>query len=262
MGSIRLKPIEMDGLMPPGRQDFGQLVEKLFRSPPPGRERPYVVANFISTLDGRATIQGSTERLGFHTDARVVMRLRTFADAVLIGAGTMRAERYDRMIPVPRLRMYREQIGLPTDPLTVIVSDSMELPWDAGLFTDGHGDVVVVTGSTRPPPATATPVVPMRFEGGLDLPAVLGRLYRECGVKTILCEGGPTLLHRAVRDGLVDDLFLTHNPAVVGDDERGLLHGRLPAPVGAELAWVLVAEGELFSRWRLADVGDRSPGIE
>jgi riboflavin biosynthesis pyrimidine reductase len=263
MAPIRLKPIEMQGLMPPGRQDFGELAEGLLRSPPTGDELPYVVANFISTLDGRATIGGSTEPLGFHADARVVMRLRTFADAVLIGAGTMRVERYDRMVPVPRLRGYRAQIGLPADPLTVIVSGNMDLPWDAGLFTDGHGEVVVATTSAQsPPPATATRVETIRYDGAVDLAALLAHLRRERGIETVVCEGGPTLLGEALRGGLVADLFLTHNPILAGDGERGLLHGRLPTPVAAELAWVLVAEGELFSRWRLADANERSPTIE
>ena len=137
---IELRPITMRGLIPSGEEvNFGALLEELLRSPPETR-RPYLACAFISTLDGRATIAGRTETLGFQMDARVLMRLRTFADAVVIGANTMRVERYDRMLPVQRLREYREQIGLPADPLTVIVSHSLDLPWDAGLFTDGHGD--------------------------------------------------------------------------------------------------------------------------
>jgi riboflavin biosynthesis pyrimidine reductase len=248
---IELLPITMRGLFPAGEEvDFGRLLEELLRSPR-GRRRPYVACAFISTLDGRATIAGRTEALGFHMDARVLMRLRTFADAIVIGANTMRVERYDRMLPVQRLREYREQIGLPADPLTVIVSRSLDLPWDAGLFTDGHGEVVIATTSQASPPPTATSVELIRHRGEVDLSALLARLHRERGVETVSCEGGPTVLRNLVADGLVDDLFLTHNPILTGDGERSLLHGTLPAPVPAELLWVLEGEGELFTRWRV-----------
>lgn len=249
---IQLRPITMRGLFPSGDVDFGKLVEDLLRSPP-GTRRPYLTCAFISTLDGRATIAGKTEGLGFQTDARVLMRLRTFADAVMIGANTMRVERYDRMLPVQRLREYREQIGLPADPLTVIVSRSLDLPWDAGLFTDGYGEVVIATTSTLAPPPTATNVELVRHSDEVDLQGLLEHLHRERGIESVSCEGGPTVLHNLIAAGLVDDLFLTHNPVLTGDGERSLMHGILPAPVAAELRWVLEGEGELFTRWRIAD---------
>jgi 5-amino-6-(5-phosphoribosylamino)uracil reductase len=252
VSEIELHPILMRPLAgEKSRVDLGEMVEDLLRSPPAG-DRPYVACTFISTLDGRATVSGSTERLGFHADARVVMRLRTFADAVMIGAGTMRVERYDRMLPVPRLRGYREQIGLPSDPLTVIVTQTMDLPWDAGLFTDGNGTVILATPSTIDPPETATEVEVLRFEQSVDFDLLLERLARERGVRSLVCEGGPTVLHALVRDGLVDDLFLTTNPLLVGSSERSLMQGSLSEPAAAELLWALEVEGELFTRWRIA----------
>lgn len=249
---IDLRPIWMRGLMPePGQRDFGAMVENLLRNPP-GERRPYLACSFISTLDGRATVSGRTEKLGFQTDARALMRLRTFADAVMIGAGTMRVERYDRMLPVPRLRGYREQIGLSPDPLTVLITRTMDLPWDAGLFTDGHGDVVIATTSTAPPPPTATNVELLLYDGAVDFRALLAHLHRERGVETVVCEGGPTVLGELAGNGLLDDLFLTHNPLLVGDGERALIQGEMPEPVAAELAWALEAESELFTRWRIS----------
>lgn len=249
--TVQLKPIWMQSLIPAeGRRDFGELAEGLLREPPVASP-PYLACNFISTLDGRATLGGSTEKLGFATDTRVLMRLRTFADAVVIGAGTMRVERYDRMLPVARLREYRAQIGLPEDPLTVIVTETMDLPWDAGLFTDGHGDVLLATPSSASPPATATSVEVLRYPGRVDLGALLSDLARERNVRSVVCEGGPTVLGGMVSAGLVDDLFLTLDPVLAGDRERALMHGGLQSPVAAELAWLLEAEGELFTRWQL-----------
>lgn len=234
-----------------GKRDFGEMAEQLLRSPH-GRRRPYLACSFISTLDGRATVSGSTERLGFPTDGRALMRLRTFADAVIIGAGTMRVERYDRMLPVPRLRGYREQIGLRPDPLTVIVSHSLDLPWDAGLFSDGHGEVIVATTSSAPLPPTKTSVEVLRYDQAVDLRSLLAHLHDRLGVEAVSCEGGPTVLRELVAEGLVDDLFLTHNPILAGDGERGLMRGALASPVPAELVWALEAEGELFTRWRVS----------
>lgn len=260
---IKLRPIWMNSLIPAGgRHDFGTMVEELFRSPP-GERRPYIACNLIGTLDGRATLHGSTETLGFQTDARVLMRMRTFADAVLIGAGTMRVERYDRMLPVDRLRGYRRQIGLPEDPLTVIVSGSMDLPWDAGLFSDGHGTVIIATTSSAPPPpSVATELELLRYEGAVELRSLLAHLHREHGVEGVSCEGGPSLLRDLVEERLIDDLFLTQNPVLAGDAERNLLGGHLSSPVSASLAWALEAEGELFTRWRVEGPASTGPGIE
>jgi riboflavin biosynthesis pyrimidine reductase len=242
----------MRSLLPPEpRVDFGELASELMRSPAAGR-RPYVACSFISTLDGRATVAGSTAALGFETDGRVLMRMRAFADAVLVGAGTIRVERYERILPVERLRAHREQIGLSPEPLTVLVSNRMDLPWESKLFSEGHGTVVVATTSSLDPPETSTEVEVRRYPERVDLADLLTYLHRERGVDSISCEGGPTLLHSLVADQLVDDLFLTHNPVLAGDGERSLMHGTLPAPLRGELVWVLEADEELFTRWRLS----------
>lgn len=247
---IELEPIPMQSLVPAeGEIDFGAWVERLLRSPSDG-QLPYLACNFIGTLDGRATVGGETEALGFRTDGRVLMRMRTFADAVMLGAGTMRVEQYERMLPVPRLRGYREQIGLPADPLTVVISNRMRLPWEAKLFTDGHGEVLIATTSSAAPPPTETRVEVIRYEDTIDFDDLLRRLRRERGVESISCEGGPTLLRVLIELGLVDDLFLTLNPVLVGEGERSLIGGPLPAPVRVRLTWALEAEEELFTRWR------------
>src|SRR3954462_2538829 len=95
-------------------------------------DRPYLILNFATTLDGRAAISGKSGPIGSGTDTEMLQRLRTRVDAVMIGAGTMRAERYGRIVSDPDLRAYRESTGLTHDPLAVLVSNRLELPWDAG----------------------------------------------------------------------------------------------------------------------------------
>ena len=112
-----------------------------------------MITNFAVTLDGRATIHGRSGAIGSDTDTEMLVGLRTKVDAVMIGAGTMRAERYGRVVPDPEKRARRERDGLPHDPLAVIVSGRLDLPWDATLFTDGGGRVLIFTASeTQAPP--------------------------------------------------------------------------------------------------------------
>jgi len=212
-------------------------------------DRPYLILNFATTLDGRAAIDGRSGPIGSATDTEMLQRLRTRVDAVMIGAGTMRAERYGRMVSDPDLRAYRERSGLAHDPLGVIVSNRLELPWDAKLFTDGGGHVVVFTASEQQPPETATPVTVVRHPDGVELDRALEWLLAERGIRSVLCEGGPTLHGRLREGGLADELFLTIAPKIAGGEAPRVLEGALPDVDQVELAWLLESESELFARY-------------
>jgi riboflavin-specific deaminase-like protein len=212
-------------------------------------DRPYLILNFATTLDGRAAIDGRSGAIGSATDTEMLQRLRTRVDAVMIGAGTMRAERYSRMVSDPDLRAYRERTGLAHDPLGVIVSNRLELPWDAKLFTDGGGHVVVFTASEQQPPETATPVTVVRHPDGVELDRALEWLLSERGTRSVLCEGGPTLHGRLREGGLADELFLTIAPKIAGGEGPRVLEGALPDIDQVRLAWLLESESELFARY-------------
>lgn len=214
------------------------------------KDRPYLILNFATTLDGRAAINGRSGAIGSDTDTEMLQRLRTRVDAVMIGAGTMRAERYGRIVSDPQLRAYRERTGLAHDPLAVIVSNRLELPWDAGLFTDGGGRVVIFTASDQDPPETATSVTVIRHPEGVDLDRLMEWLRVERGICSVLCEGGPTLHGRLREGGLADELFLTIAPKVAGGEGPRILEGALPDVDNVELAWLLDADSELFARYR------------
>ena len=213
-------------------------------------ERPYLILNFVTTLDGRAAIGGRSGPIGSATDSEMLLRLRTRVDAVMIGAGTMRAERYGRIVPDPQLRAYRERTLLSHDPLAVIVSNRLELPWDAGLFTDGGGRVVIFTASDQEPPETVTPVAVVRHPDGVELDRAMEWLRKERGIRSMLCEGGPTLHGRLREGGLADELFLTIAPKIAGGEGPRILEGALADIDNVELAWLLESESELFARYR------------
>lgn len=213
-------------------------------------DRPYLILNFATTLDGRAAVDGTSGAIGSDTDTEMLQRLRTRVDAVMVGAGTMRAERYGRIVSDPEFRGYREQTGLAHDPLTVIVSNRLELPWDVGLFTAGGGPVVIFTASEQEPPETATPVTVVRHPEGVDLGRALAWLLEERGIRSVLCEGGPTLHGRLREGGLADELFLTIAPKIAGGEGPRILEGALPDVDEVELAWLLESGSELFARYR------------
>lgn len=212
-------------------------------------ERPLVGMNFVTTLDGRATIEGRSGPIGSDADTAMLAGLRTRFDAVMIGAGTMRVERYGRPARRPETRAQREAVGLAPEPLMVLISGRLDLPWDAPLFESG-AEVLIFTASETEPPETASAVELVRHPGAVDLTEALRHLRRERGIRSLLSEGGPHLHEQMQADGLVDDLFLTIAPKLSGGEGPTILEGRLPKVVGFELAWLLEREGELFARYR------------
>jgi riboflavin-specific deaminase-like protein len=216
----------------------------------PHEDRPFLAMNFAATVDGRATISGVSGPIGSDTDTAMLAGLRRRFDAVMIGAGTMRAERYGRLAQEPETRERRERIGLPPDPLMVIVSGRLDLPWDAPLFTAGGGRVLIFTASEAEPPATATTLQVVRHEGFVNLAEALRDLRQEHGVRALLCEGGPGLHAELEGGGTVDDLFLTIAPKLAGGGAPRIIEGELPAVAELELAWLLENDGELFARYR------------
>jgi riboflavin biosynthesis pyrimidine reductase len=216
----------------------------------PHAERPRVAVNFATTVDGRATIAGVSGPIGSDTDAAMLVGLRGRSDALMIGAGTMRAERYGPLVPSEEKQERREQLGLPPFPLMVIVSGRLDLPWDANLFTAGAGEVLIFTGSEAEPPETKTSLQIVRHEGFVDVVEALRYLRQERGVRALLCEGGPGLHNQLEGGGLVDDLFLTIAPKLAGGGGPRILEGDLPGVAQLELGWLLEESGELFVRYR------------
>jgi len=218
------------------------------RAPP---DRPYVVLDMVASLDGKAVLEGRTRGLSSDTDRAIFHQLRTQADAVMVGAGTVRTERYGRMVKRPDLREKREREGLAPDPLAVIVSGSLALPPDLPLLQDPESRVLIATGSDAELGDIPASVAYERT--GDDLRLLLARLRAEHGVRSVLCEGGPTLNFHLLGGGLVDELFLAISAQIVGGVAALTIvgGGAFIEPASAELVWLAEAEGDLFTRWRL-----------
>jgi riboflavin-specific deaminase-like protein len=235
----------------PGETTVEQQLDSYRPWEQPGGERPFVATNFAVTVDGRATISGVSGPIGSDADTEMLSRLRTRFDAVMIGAGTMRVEQYGRLASKQETRERRERIGLGPEPLMVLISGRLDLPWDAPLFTAGGGRVLVFTSSEAEPPETATDLVVVRHEEAVDLPAALRHLRAECGIRALLCEGGPHVHSQLWAEDLVDELFLTTAPRLTGAEGPRMLEGEaLPDITELDLAWLLEQDGELFARYR------------
>lgn len=216
----------------------------------PPEDRPHVAVNMVTTLDGRASLNGRTVDLGKQADIDLLLKLRTRFDAVMIGGGTMRAERYGRIIKDPEARADREKLGLAQDALAVIISGRLDLPFDAGLFTDGGGRVLIFTNDEGPAPETKTPVDLVKVEGPIQINQVLDHLRHKCGVRGLLCEGGPSVLGQLAGAEAFDDLFLTIASTISGErDAPRIMEGSLSAPQELDLVSLAEAEGELFARY-------------
>jgi riboflavin-specific deaminase-like protein len=213
-------------------------------------ERPYLGINMVSSLDGKATLDWRTKGLSTELDRRLFHHLRTQADAVMVGAGTAREERYGRMTKNEELSEKRVADGRTAEAVAVVISGRLDLPGDLPLLNDPEQAVLIATGSDAELPGLGAQVEYARV--GDDLPRLMAEL-QERGVRSVLCEGGPTLNSFLFAAGLVDELFLTMNPKIVGGAAAlTIVAGReLVEPTELDLVSVAEAEGELFTRWRV-----------
>ena len=147
---------------------------------------PWLRANMVSTVDGSATgASGTSGGINNAADKVVFDHLRATCDAIVVGAGTARAEGYG-----------------PADVPIVVISRGDEVP--EGLRDAPDGRVLL-----RP----------------LGDPGDLRAWLADQGWQSVLCEGGPSLLADLVAAGVVDELCTTTVPTLVGGDHPRIVHG-------------------------------------
>lgn len=216
-------------------------------------QRPHVAVNMVHTTDGRAAVDGRTAPISSVADRQLFHGLRTRVDAVMVGAGTLRVERYGRIVRDAERREQRRRAGLQPDPLAIVVSGSLELPSDLPLLQDPDSRVMIITSSERSIEGLGAEVQYMRFPAGVDLREALARLRSDNRVRSILCEGGPRLNASLIAAGLIDELFLTTFPQIAGG--AGALSivddASLAAPIQLSLLSLCEHGGELFARYAL-----------
>lgn len=218
------------------------------------RGRPYVLLNMISTVDGKASVGGKSGPIGNEADRVLFAALRTQVDAVMVGAGTIRAERYGRLVRDPALRARREQLGLKPDPLAVVVSSRLDIPADLPLFGDEHSKVVIFTNTRRELDGCEAEVSIEHVEGKtVPLPEAMWALRERYDVRSLLLEGGPGLAGGMLAEGLIDELFLSLAPKLAGGEQAPTIFSGLQPCGTCKLELVTVYEWQscLFLRYRI-----------
>ena len=236
-----------------------QAVDELALGENAPADRPYVVANMVATADGHATIGGRSGPLGGEADRALFHALRGRVEAVMAGTGTLRAERYGRLVRDSAAREARAARGLAPDPIAFVVTRSGRLPLDIPLFQDPGSTVAVYSASAvEAGDCPATVHVTRLAESSMG--AAVRALSADHGVRSLLCEGGPTVLGALVREGLVDELFLTVAPLLAaGEPALPTVTGQaFPHPARLRLRWVLESEDELMLRYQV-DASGRAP---
>jgi riboflavin-specific deaminase-like protein len=213
--------------------------------------RPYLVLNMVTTADGRVAIGGRSGPIGNAADQDLFHALRTRVDAVMVGAGTLRAETYGRLVRKEHRREARVRAGLAPEPLAVVVSGRLDLPDDLPLLHDPEQDVLVATFSDRELPGAARIEYLRSDAAAVHIPALLAEL-RARGVRSVLCEGGPTLNAELLQARAVDELFHCLAPKLAGEPGAPtMVTGVLHETVEMELVWLLENESHAFMRYRL-----------
>src|SRR5258706_3408045 len=226
---------------------FGRL--KFPRHPGP----PYIIGNFVTTLDGVVTLNepghaGGGDISGYNRHDQMVMGLlRAMADAVIVGAGTLRSvpqHRWTAQYIYPPLadayQQLRTSLGKPAPPLNVIVTAHGEVSLDLPVFQSGEVPVLLVTTAqgaerirTQHLPLS-TQLSSVKSAGSLSARAILEAVNRVRQCEVILVEGGPQLMGDFFAEQSLDELFLTLAPQIAGRDgtvERpGLVTGQRFAP--------------------------------
>jgi riboflavin biosynthesis pyrimidine reductase len=212
--------------------------------------RPRVAAAMIASVDGRATVGGRSAGLGHPADTALLRELRTAVDAILVGPGTLRAERYADLLDDDQ-RERRAEGGLAPEPLVATIARRGDVPVDIPLFAEGRARIQVYTEAGASISGRGAEVAVERFAAGAATPRVaLEHLAGERGVRSVLCEGGPTLLRALVAHRCLDHLLQTLAPLLAGGDGPNVLEGEaLDPPAALGLHDVHRADDHLFMHY-------------
>jgi riboflavin biosynthesis pyrimidine reductase len=184
--------------------------------------------NFVESADGATTLEGRSGPLGGETDRRVMQVLRSMADVVLVGAGTVRVEGYGGVSVSERDSSWRSDHGLAAQPALAIVSRGLRLDPDDPVFSAGARPAVVTCESAPASRRSALQAVAEVIVCGdgpsVDLVSMLGA-FAARGWTQILCEGGPHLFGALLDAGLVDEVCVTLAPRFTGGSAGRIVQG-------------------------------------
>ncbi len=213
---------------------------------PPDQAR--VRANMVTSLDGAAAVGGQVGPLSNQVDQGVLHLLRSLADVVLVGAGTVRAERYGPVRLSEPERRERQGARRSAVPPIAVVTRTGQMDLRSPFFSRAQArPIVLTTEAASPEDRTALSEVAEVVVVGtdwVDMAAGLDAL-RARGLRHVLCEGGPHVLAQLVQADLLDELCLTVSPRMAGWQPVHPAAGAAPE-VARQLELVHVLEDQSF----------------
>jgi riboflavin-specific deaminase-like protein len=239
-------------ILPEPASDVDATVYADDERPTPG-DRPWLLVNMVSSTDGAISVGGRSGGLTTPGDQAVFHGLRAIADAILVGAGTVRAERYGPARPNDDVIRDRRERGQGDRPPIVIVSGRLDLDPDMRVFAEsGSARPIVITAATANEERLRAlqPVADVIATGDQHVDLVDGMAQlRQCGHAVVLCEGGPTLNGSLLAADLVDELCLTLSPLVAGGMAPRAVHGAPEVLQRMRLARAIVDDDALYLRY-------------
>lgn len=219
---------------------------------PEGLQRPLFRANFIASIDGAVTLDGSGRKLGTPTDRRVFSRLREVADVVLVGVTTAKSKPYENLVLDPDAQAWRLARGLAAGLPVAVVSSRGVVP-PAVLSNSVAPPVVFVSAGAD---VAARRVLKqsrahvIEVGGGRVGSAAMRDGLRALGLHRVLVEGGPSLFSQLVSDNEIDELCLTTSPKLVAGPARRIAAADQHVEINMQRRGILVGgDGTVIVRW-------------
>ncbi|HEY5889237.1 MAG TPA: dihydrofolate reductase family protein [Acidimicrobiia bacterium] len=211
--------------------------------------RPWVMLNFVASIDGAATIDGGSTDLGDEEDMAMFKALRGVADVVLVGARTVIVEDYRPLSLDETRRARRVERGQDPAPTLAIVSGTVSLDVEQRVFSDSSYKPLVITGPYANPGRLANlgDAADVAILPDIDPQSIVDSLS---GAGIILLEGGPSLAGQFARAGLIDEFNLTVAPKLAGGESKRITGSdEIDPPYEMRLDRVVEGENMLFLRY-------------
>lgn len=221
----------------------------------PERMAPRLRVNFVASLDGAATRGGRSGGLGNAADRAAMTVLRTLADVIVVGAGTVRTEGYGGMQLPAEAITWREENWLSEQPPLAVVSSSLDLPPEHPFFAEAVVRPLVLTHAAAPAERrrALAEVAEVIDCGEVSVePELLVQALAERGMPQILCEGGPHLFGELIAADVVDELCLSLSPLLLGGEAGRIARGVVEAPRRMRLLHAYPADDLLLLRYERA----------
>ncbi|SFR73028.1 Pyrimidine reductase, riboflavin biosynthesis [Agromyces sp. CF514] len=213
---------------------------------------PRIRMNFVASIDGAVTLDGRSGGLGDASDRLAMQAMRTVADLVLVGAGTVRAEGYGGLAVDEADAAWRRARGLDGQPRIAVVSSRLDLDPRHPFFSKAVRRPIVVTTATSPEHRRSALAeiadVLVCGEDEVDL-ALAQASLAAAGLTQVLCEGGPHLFGALLDAELVDEVCLSLSPTLVGGAAGRIAQGAGERARPMRLAHALPAGDLLLLRY-------------